>query len=106
MDVLTGGKLVVLVVHRVDTTVHTSVPYGMWRWCVQLGGEPYNDHARMLNAGAEVTQADAEHYGQAVGAAVAKALIVAGCWVETRCVLLDHDPIGPGEDRLDTGAVV
>lgn len=105
MDVLTGGRLVVLVVHPVDTAVHTSVPYGMWRWCVQLGGPPYDDHARMLNAGAEPGRAAAEHYGQAVGAAVAKALVAVGCWVETRCVLLDHDPIGPGDDRVDAGIV-
>lgn len=105
MDVLTGAATVTVVVHQVDTDVHRSVPPGMWRWCVQLGGAPYNDHGRMLNAGAELCRRDAEHYGQAVGAAVLKALGAFGVRVEGRSVVLESDPIGPGEDRIDMRTV-
>lgn len=83
---------VTVVGHVVDTDVHHTIPPG-WRWCAMLGGEPWDDQRRMLNAGWCPNRSEAFVEGEAVGVAVAKALTALGHQIDYQVVELDHDPI-------------
>lgn len=84
--------LLTVVAHQVDTETHHTVPPG-WRWCVMLGAEPWDDQARMLNAGWCPNRMEAMVEGEAVGVAVAKGLHAVGHPVDYEVRELDHDPI-------------
>lgn len=84
--------LLTVVGHPVDTDTHPLIPPG-WRWCVMLGGEPWDDQARMLNAGWCPNRNEAFVEGEAVGIAVAKALHAVGHPVDYKVHELDTDPI-------------
>jgi hypothetical protein len=87
--------LLTVVAHQVDTEAHHTIPPG-WRWCVMLGGEPWEDESRMLNAGWCPNRNEALVEGEAVGVAVGKALHALGHPVDYQVRELDHDPIPMG----------
>lgn len=92
--------VITVVVHEVDTVAHPTVPPG-WRWAVMVGDRPPGDLAACANAGWEPDDRSAAVAGETVGAAAAKALRMCGVPADYRGVLLlDHDPIPAGGDRL------
>jgi hypothetical protein len=84
--------LLTVIGHPIDVDAHPSVPPG-WRWCVMLGGEPWEDKQRMLNAGWCANHNETFMEGEMVGIAVAKALHAVGHQVDYKVTELDHDPI-------------
>jgi hypothetical protein len=85
--------LLEVIVHRVDTARHPTIPPG-WRWCAHLGGPPYDDRDRMLNAGWCPNRSEACVEGEAVAVAAAKALRLFGHPIRYAGVVdLADDPI-------------
>jgi hypothetical protein len=85
--------LIEVIVHAIDVERHPTIPSG-WRWCVQLGGEPYDDKSRMLNAAWCPTRHEACVEGEMVAVAAVKALRLCGQPVDYRGVVeLAADPI-------------
>ena len=95
--------MVSLVVHEVNTMAHPSVPPG-WRWCVHYGGQDWADTRTMLNAGWSATRMEAMMTGEAVHAAVLRALSMAGVnSLAGALVGLEYDPIPAGRDLVRVG---
>ncbi|MFN0088678.1 MAG: hypothetical protein ACKVWR_00190 [Acidimicrobiales bacterium] len=87
---------VVVVVHEIDVETHPSCPPG-WRWCVQLGGAPYDDARRWLNAGWEPSERLARLAGEQVATAIDRAFALLGVRppAPLTVVRLDADPCPP-----------
>jgi hypothetical protein len=100
-----GGRppKITVVVHRVDTTAHATVPPG-YRWAIMLGDGPPSDMDNCVNAGWCPTEQEACIEGEMVGSAVSRALSWVGVPSRYGLTKLDHDPIPPDGDRLNMGA--
>jgi hypothetical protein len=91
-----------LVVHEVDTAVHTTVPPG-WRWAVMVGDGPHDDMSRCANAGWQPNLSGAELEGEMVAVAAVKALRMSGLDVRYEMTRLDYDPIPAEGDTIAIG---
>jgi hypothetical protein len=90
---------VTVVVHPVDTEIHSTVPPG-WRWAVMIGGAPPSDIDYCANAGWAPTEQLAKFEGEVAGATAARACRIFGIPAAYRVLSIDHDPIVAGNDRL------
>lgn len=90
---------ITVVVHRVDTDIHTSVPPG-WRWAVMVGGRPPADLDYCANAGWAPTEQAAQLEGNVAAATAVRACRIFGVPAAYRTLSLDHDPVVAGNDRL------
>ncbi len=93
--------VVTLVVHAVNTTVHTTVPPG-WRWAVHVGRPSLADTAGCANAGWCPTQSEAQLEGEMVAAALVRGGRLMGLPIRYGQLLLDHDPIPAERDYLNS----
>lgn len=92
---------VALVVHEIDTSVHPAFGPGVWRWAVHVGGRPPAEVDYCVQAGGERSRGQAIDVGDQVAAAVTQALRIFGVPAgPPRLLLLDHDPIPAGGDRI------
>lgn len=82
-----------VLVHPVDTAVHTTVPEG-WRWACHLGDQ-WDDIDSCLNAGWAPTESEAAIAGEAAGVCAVKVtqLLSPGTDVQMPTTVLEFDPI-------------
>lgn len=93
---------VTVVVHPVDTQTHPTYPAG-WRWAVHVGGGAPADLDRCVQAGLCPTEPEASVAGESHGAAVAKALRMAGTAARYSYQRLGWDPIPAEADERPMG---
>lgn len=92
--------VVTVVVHPIETTRHPNIPPG-WRWAVMIGDGPPGDVNRCANAGWAPDRTAALSEGDRCGATAVRALRITGApFAYTDPLILDHDPIATGDDRL------
>lgn len=91
---------ITVVVHPIDTNVHSTTPAG-WRWAVMVGHASHHDIDHCANAAWAPNKAEAELEGEHAGVAACKAARMFGVPCEWGGVIvLEHDPIPAGGDRL------
>lgn len=94
---------VTLLVHPVDTSIHSTIPPG-FRWAVMLGDGRHDDMGCCAEARWCPTEHEASLEGEMVAVAVAKALRMFGVPIQPpNRVVLDHDPIPAGGDTVSLG---
>jgi hypothetical protein len=90
---------VTVVVHPVDTTVHSTYPEG-YRWAVMVGGVSPTVLEYCANAGHCPTVVEAAFTGEQCGSAAAKALRMLGVPARYGVLTLGYDPIPAEADEL------
>lgn len=86
------------VAHAVNTVAHPAVPPG-WRWAVHLGDD-FGDLDSCLNAGWAPTSDSAQVAAEAAAVCAHKVAALYDPTAAFRSLILDHDPIPAGGDRI------
>lgn len=89
---------VTVVIHPINTEAHPTYPAG-YRWAVHVGGGPFHDLSRCVNAGHETSEPMAGVAGESHGVAVAKALRIMGIPAKYSVTRLEWDPIPAEADN-------
>ena len=91
-----------VVVHLVDVERFPTIPAGMWRWAVMLGGD-WSDVGACLNAGAERSEYEAKVAGESAAVVgVRVAWLHGNETADMDMVVLGHDPCP--SDPITVGA--
>lgn len=94
--------LLTVFVHAVDNAAHPTIPPG-YRWALMVGDGPPGALELCANAHWAPTQLEAATEGDRNGASATRVLQMLGTSARYRGVIvLDHDPIPAGEDRINT----